>query len=186
MLALALPGVVFGCTSGITPPPRPFDPTTVFLLSEAMHTGIVLPPSGPEEEYVEFGYGDWSWFALANDAWYDAFATVLWPTAGALGRRTFGARDAETLRRAAHWTELSPIIVSAEKARTLRVRLQSQFDAAARDAVRRADLGFTFVPFDRSYWLANNCADVAAEWFVEVGCDVGWAPLRLGLEVVAR
>lgn len=185
-LIVALPFLAFGCTSSIAPPERPSDPTTVFLLGEAMHSGIVLPPNGRDDEFVEFGYGDWSWFALGNDAWYDAFATVLWPTAGALGRRTFGARDAATLRSAVYWAELSPVVVSAAKANALRERLQRQFDAGQANAVRRADLGFTFVPMDRSYWFADNCADAAADWFVELGCDVGWAPVRIALEVDDR
>ena len=96
LAAWALMFLTFGCTSTVTPPTNPIDPVEVFVLSEAMHTGIVLPPdpgsSGNPDQYVEFGFGDWNWYALSNNAWNNAFATVLWPTQGALGRRTFGAR----------------------------------------------------------------------------------------------
>ena len=182
VLALVmLPVPVFGCTATITPPPAPNEPTTVFLLSEAMHTGVVLPPLGPDDEFVEFGYGDWNWFALGNDAWYRVFPTVLWPTQGTLGRRTFGARDERQLRSAAWWTTLSPVVVDAQKARELRLRLQAQFDAGASAMVRRQDLGFAFVPVDDSYWFGFTCADAAGQWFTELGCEVGWVPIRSGL-----
>jgi len=187
VLALAVASIpVFGCTSTITPPASPATPTTVFLLSEAMHTGIVLPPLGPDDEFVEFGYGDWSWFALGNDAWYRVFPTVLWPTQGALGRRTFGARDERQLRAAAWWTTLSPLVVDAAKVRTLRTKLQARFDAGASNAVRRQDLGFDFVPSDDSYWFGFTCADAAAAWFRELDCEIGWTPIRGGLDVTVR
>lgn len=181
---LALVAVsVFGCTSTITPPPAPAQPVTVFLLREALHTGVVLPPLELGGDYVEFGYGDWSWFALGHDAWYHVFATVLWPTQGALGRRPFDAREAAALPRAAWWADVTPLQVEAGLAKQLHERLQQQFDAGAAAVVQRRDLGFSFVPWDRSYWLVDNCADVAAEWFTELGCSVGWAPVRRGLRV---
>lgn len=173
-----------GCTSTVTPPIAPADPVRVFLLQEAMHTGLVLPPgvgAAGDEEYVEFGFGDWSWYALGNDAWYHAFATVLWPTQGGLGRRTFGARSEAMLRRTVTWATLSPIAVSADKAMALRRRLQAAFDAHLAQAVARPDLGFRFVPSDTSYWLPHNCADVAAEWLRELDCRVGAAIFRTGL-----
>src|SRR5690606_655289 len=74
-MLLALAGLLVSCTSTIVPPAEVIDPVTVFVLSEAMHTGIVLPPdpgcSGNPHEYVEFGFGDWSWYALGNAAWYN-------------------------------------------------------------------------------------------------------------------
>jgi hypothetical protein len=170
-----------GCTSTITPPAGVRAPVTVFLLREARHNGIVLPPCGDGAEYVEFGYGDWSWFALGNDAWYHAFATVLWPTAGALGRRTFGARTADELHRRVTWAELHAIEVERERAHALRTELQRAFDAGAAHAHPRHDLGWVFVPDDRSYWFANNCADVAADWLQQLGCTVSWVPIRTSL-----
>ncbi len=173
-----------GCTSTVTPPPPPIDPVRVFLLQEALHTGLVLPPDGDaagNTEFVEFGFGDWSWYALGNDAWYHVFATVLWPTQGGLGRRTFGARSAAELQRVVTWAKLSPIVVSAAKATTLRRRLQAEYDAHVAESVARTDLGFRFVPVDASYWLPHNCADAAADWLRELDCRVTGALFRIGI-----
>lgn len=173
-----------GCNSTIAGPPPPPDPCTVFLLHEALHQGLVLPPSpGEPGRYVEFGFGDWSWFALGNDAWYDVFATVLWPTRGALGRREFDASTPAELVRAANWATLSPIVCSTQKVAELRQRLQAQFDAASAEVVERRDLRFRFVPTAESYWFPNHCADVTARWLEQIGCTVGWAPVRTGLHV---
>lgn len=180
--------VAVGCNSTVTPPPPPDDPITVFLLHEALHTGVVFPPPTADDPagYVEFGFGDWSWYALGNDAWYDVFATVLWPTQGALGRREFGASTPEALRRAAYWAELSPILVSQQRAQELRRQLQTAFEARRLQAIDRKDLRFRFVPSDESYWFAHNCADSAATWLQQLGCTVGWAPLRFGLHTTDR
>ena len=183
VLVIALLATFFGCSSTITPPTGITDPARVFLLREAMHTGIVLPPREASEEYVEFGFGDWSWFALGNEAWYRVFPTVLWPTQGTLGRRTFGAATPEALRARVTWAELQEVPVARDKAAALRTRLQQLHDSRGKEAVTRPSLGWTFVPYDRSYWFPQNCADVAAEWFRELDCSVGWLPIRMGLTV---
>lgn len=158
----------------------------MFLLREAMHTGIVLPGAHPDDEYVEFGFGDWSWYARGNDAWYHAFAPVMWPTQGGLGRRAFGVGTAAAIPQAAWWAEVLPVVVSRQRAAALRARLQQRFDAGKANQVERTDLKFQFVPYDASYWLPQNCADVAAGWFEELGCEVGWRPIRLALTVGER
>lgn len=184
--SIALLLATFGCTATITPPRHVTDPTTVFVLREAMHTGLVLPPAAGSKEYVEFGFGDWSWFALGNDAWYHAFATVLWPTAGTLGRRTFFAADDEQLRRQVHWATLSGARVDGGRVRGLRAQLEARFARALPQAVQRPELGWTFVPCDRSYWFPQNCADVAAEWLADLDCEVSWVPICTALAVGAR
>lgn len=176
LLALA------ACTSTVTPPPDPAAPTTVYLLREAMHTGLVLPPEGTGDEYVEFGFGQWSWFALGNDSWYHAFG-ILWPRQGTLGRRTFHAADGTELARRVYWAELSPLVVAGARVHALHTRLQHEHDDALANAIAQPAYGWTFIPYDRSYWLAQTCADIAAEWLTELDCAVGWAPIRTGLAI---
>lgn len=176
-----------GCTSTVVPPAGPDDPVEVFVLAEALHTGIVLPPdpgaSGNPDQYVEFGFGDWSWYALGNESWYHVFSTVLWPTQGTLGRRSFGARTADELRRRAGWAELQSLTVSRRKASALRRRLQAEFDGARKRVVVRSNLRFKFVPAGGSYWFLHNCADLATDWLRELDCEIWWCPVRTGLFV---
>ena len=63
---------------------------------------------------------------------------------------------------------------------------QERFDAARRQVVVDRRFGFKFVPADASYWLPQNCADVVAGWLEELGCEVSWAPVRVGLYVPPR
>jgi hypothetical protein len=186
--SVALSSLLLGasCTAFVTPPAIPLDAVEVFVLSEAIHTGLVLPPdpaaNGDRDQYVEFGFGDWGWWALAHDSWYHGFATAFWPTEGALGRRTFGARTADELPSRVGLATLQPILVSRDKAIALRRELQAQFDQSRKRVVVRRDVGFKFVPSE-PYTLLNNCADVAAHWLTSLGCSVSWAPVRYDLSV---
>lgn len=166
-----------GCTATVTPPTAVRAPATVHLLREAMHTGLVLPPATAGGDYVEYGFGDWEWFARGNDAWYRVFATVLWPTPATLGRRPFRADDDAGLRRAAYWAELTPLVVERERVEALRRQLDERAQRRRDEAVHRPSLGWTFVPDDGSYWFPNTCADVVGAWCEELGCDVSWVPV---------
>lgn len=84
------------CTSMVTPPSAVADPAVVYVIKEALHTGLVLPPTegalGSPDSYVEFGFGDWGFYALGDNGVCGAITAVLWPTREALGRRRFAAR----------------------------------------------------------------------------------------------
>ncbi|MCA8964664.1 MAG: DUF2459 domain-containing protein [Planctomycetes bacterium] len=175
--ALLLAGwLLLGCTSVVTPPRDVRDPVTVLIIRDAMHRGLVLPRA---HGYVEYGFGDWSWYAAGADSWYNTFATVLWPTAATLSRRTHAADDPEALMRLVSWAEFDPLVVERQQADRLLARLDADFAAGQDLIVRRADLRMDFVPTAGSYWFPHNCADVCAEWLVELGCEVSWVPIRL-------
>lgn len=179
-----VPAIAGGCVSVVTPPPAPDRETTVFVLQEAMHLGLVLPL--PEGGYVEFGFGDYEWFALGNTAWYRVFPTVLWPTQGTLGRRPFPLAEAQ-LPATLSWARLSPIPVDAARAELLRQRLEQEFAAAFPDGPPPPeDFRFTFARHADDYWLPYNCSDATAGWLRELGCAVAWVPLRRGLSVGSR
>ncbi|HEX5053581.1 MAG TPA: DUF2459 domain-containing protein [Planctomycetota bacterium] len=171
----------FGCTSVVTAPPSPADPTRVFVLREAMHVGVVLPDGTPPQRYLEFGFGDWGYYALGHDAWYDVFATVLWSTQGGLSRREFFADSPERLRAVASWVELDELVVPGAAVQKLRERLERTFASRQAQRVVRGDLRMSFVPADQGYWFLRTCADVAAGWLEELGCSVSWVPIRASL-----
>ena len=171
-------GILVGCTSTVTPPSSPRNPVEVVLIRDAMHRGLLFPS---EDGFVEFGFGDWSWYALGNDAWYHTFATVLWPTQGTLSRREHAAHDQEQARAAMPYAEFVAFAVERQAAEDLRNRLQAAFDARSAERVHQAYLRMDFVPYDGSYWFVANCADACAEWLAELGCEVSWVPIRIDL-----
>jgi len=166
------------CVSTITPPPDPEEPCRVYLLKEGLHAGIVLPDS--KGGFKEFGYGDWDWYALLADSWYNVFDTVLWPTQGCFGRRTIDADRVDDLVRSGR---LHALEVNGSKVRSLLERLDLRFDAKAATMIHNRRYGLTFVEDDRSFWLFYNCNDSVAEWMTELDCEVSSTLIRTGIEL---
>jgi len=175
---LGLGLALVGCTSTVRPPGTVAEPTTILLIRDALHRGLLLPD---EMGYVEFGRGDWSWYALGNDSWYHVFGTVLWPTRGTLSRREHRAGDAASVRAAMPWAEFDEFVVDREAAERLRAQLAAEFAAGQAESVFQPYLRMAFVPTACNYWFMDNCADAVAQWLEELGCSVSWVPIRLDL-----
>jgi hypothetical protein len=166
------------CVSTIEPPDAPFDPCKVYLLKSAKHVGLVLPDL--EGGYVEYGYGDWSWFALMRDSWYNAFDTVLWPTQGCLGRRRLAE---EAIRTRKGMDSLDPLMVERDRVRALLQTLGERFDRDESAPLENEVYDMTFKRDEQGFWIFYNCRDAVADWMEELGCEVSWVPLRLGIDV---
>ena len=181
-LLAALP--LASCTSLVFRPENVARPATVYVLREALHVGIVAPdPVDAPTRYVEYGYGDWAWYALGQESWWRVFPTVLWPTQATLCRRVWPARDEEELARllAQRGCEADTMQVEAERVVEFARGMEERFALGAE--ARRDELRMDFVKADGSYWFGNTCADVAADWCEQLGCDVGWVLIRGSLRV---
>ncbi len=182
VLAVALP--LGSCTSLVFAPEHVEKPTTVYVLREALHVGIVAPdPVDAPTRYVEYGYGDWAWYALGQESWWRVFPTVLWSTQSTLCRRVWPAGDEQALARllAQRGCEVDAVQVESARVAEFARGMEQQFADGAE--ARRDELRMEFVKTDGSYWFGNTCADVAAEWCEQLGCDVGWVLIRGSLRV---
>jgi hypothetical protein len=169
------------CVSTVTPPPPPERPCTVVLARDARHIGLFLPRAGGA--YVEYGYGDWDWYAQMDDSWYDVLDTVLLPTQGTLARREVHADDVSALQRRMHWMEMWPIEVELSRAEALLAELDRQFACSAEPPFHNATYRMDFVRHEDSYWFAHNCYDQVSEWLRDLDCSVTPLPIRLGVTV---
>ncbi|MCC6671598.1 MAG: DUF2459 domain-containing protein [Planctomycetes bacterium] len=182
LLAASALVLAFWNTATVRPPAAPEEPVSVFLIRDALHRGLLFPQPGAG--HVEFGFGEWRWYALGQDQWYRAFPTVLWPTPGTLSRRTIAARDAAGLRATLHWATFQELRVARAAVERLRDTLEREFHARRVQAISRPEYDMTFVPWPREYWMFHNCCDALAAWLRELGCAVSWVPVTMELEVV--
>jgi hypothetical protein len=164
----------------VVPPRDPLDPVTVYLRATGRHAGLLLP--GEDGLTIEYDYGDWGWYALARDEWWRAPATVLWPTPGTLGRREIRAADLVAMKEASASATLAELRVPRAAVRRLRARLDDQFFAGG-DPHHQTRYGMDFVNHPRGFWMFHNCHDEVASWLEELGCRVGWAPIRVALRI---
>ena len=169
-----------GCASTVTPPSEPPDPVQVYLLSTGRHAGVLLPCG--DGRTVEYGYGDWSWYALGKTDWWRAPATVLWPTQGTLGRRYVLDADLAAMSHSYGGGTLEELHVSRSSADRLLARLDAKFAAGGEPHFNEL-FDMSFVKHEAGFWMFHDCHDEVAEWLRELDCSVRWAPIRTGLRV---
>jgi hypothetical protein len=162
------------CTSVVTPPENPIDPVEVYLVESELHSGLVLPRTS--DEYVEYGYGDWDWFAMNCTAWYYVFDTILWPTQGTLGRRILREPELRAMGPRA-------IRVSRSDVEGLLADLDRRYEAGRETEVYNEQMRMHFVKVDEGFWFGHTCADATAGWLRRLGCSVSAAPIRSGLRL---
>lgn len=169
--------VTSGCTKTFRLPPPPEDPVEVWFVHEAMHKGIVLPSDGGGS--VEWGVGEWAWYAEEANTWLDAPRAVLWPSDAALSRRVLRYSTPEEMVEAQEDTRVLRFDAERKLVAVLRSQLERQWEAGralAADSGRKdvvvGPRGEVFVPLDASYWMFWNCNDAAAGWLRALGCDV--------------
>lgn len=155
----------------IVPPRSPADPVTVFLVDYGRTPSLVLPAG--EDGMVAYVYGDWRYYALRQQGVFDSVAALLWPTQGALGRRSIaGPRDAHTVRTGIGTgiDALHELEVDREAVERLQMRLDRLFRQGQDTTVDA--YGMTFVHHPRSYTYWSNSNHMTAGWLEELGCDI--------------
>jgi hypothetical protein len=173
-LAVATSALWIGSTSSVRPPEAPVDPVAVHLLATGRHSGLLLPCG--DGRTVEYGYGEWGFYALDETAWWRAVFISLVPSQGTLGRRYVD--DAELGTRGVYrGGTLATILVPRRAVVALVARLDAEF--AAGGIPRYSALSdMSFVKHPHRFHLLHDCHDEVASWLRELGCSVGWAPIR--------
>ena len=166
-LLLLLPG----CGRYTIAPPLDVDrPVTVYIADLGNTSKLVLPTS--DDAYVEFGFGDWEFYAKGNDfPLYAPFALII-PTPGTLSKRVYPSDPVGSIYAEA----LHSLDVERADAAALERRLSDLYDAHVETEINNPGFGLDFVKVDEGYWLFNQSSSKVAEWTRELGCEVsGWA-----------
>ncbi len=179
--ALWIGTALAGCTSLVTPWAVVPDPVEVLIVRDGIHTGLILPCS--MGMCIEYGYGEWNWYALNKDKWYDVFDTVLWPTQGALARRVYVISDINELISYRGSGTAVMLRVSRRRVDSLCQILDSLYTAGRATEVYNPVTRMHLVKYDRGFWWHNNCADAVAEWLRALGCTVTFDLVRTGLSL---
>lgn len=168
-----------GCVSRFDPPSVEGESGTVFLTRTSWHCGLQLPLA--DGDYVEFGFGDWAWFAERRESRARLLSTLALPTKGTISRRVVPGALAGQLLPPKTDGEVFELQVERERLIALRDRLEAWWFAEPGEFIydRARDLDFQEAAWRYSmFW---NCYDAASFWLRELDCDVPWAVLRTGL-----
>jgi hypothetical protein len=175
-----LPGVLIlllvsplACTTTVVAPPAPLDPVPVFILDYGLTSVLVVPR---DEGLVAYAYGDWQYYALANNNSFRGFAALAWPTQGALGRGPMdGPATEESILRQVRGRgaeEVLVVRVARTSVQRLVARIDAAYDAHRETEVQNVEYGMSFVHHPRRYTWFWNSNHQTAVWLEELGCVV--------------
>lgn len=162
-----------GCTTTVTPPAHVSDPTTIYLKMDARHSGIVFPRS--EYQYVEYSFGAFRWFALADTRWPVAVGSLSGFMQSTLQTNELPVVDGRPA--AIPQVKLVPIIVERSRADALRMELDARFARQIHTYVYNELYDMSFVEDAEHYWVFNNCNQVTGRWLARLGCGVNGSAL---------
>lgn len=181
-LAIALPAIMAGCATPVTPPPVPSDAVTVYLADYGRHSSITMPTS--DGQLVEYTYGDWEFYALNKARWDLGVFKLIFTGRACLGRRVMPpVAGAEGLRRALGARRVIALAVRRADMEALRDELGGRFHRQAHTLVYSAAHDACFVMDDSRYWLFNTCNNETARWLRKLGCRVPGVPVLSNFRV---
>ena len=173
--------------STVCAPSSVFDPVRVYVLSDACHQGLILPDDPGRamatRRYVEYGFGDFEWFAMGQESCTRIEATVLIQTQACLARRRVWATSEAALRRRYAPRPIFSLDVERADVIELRRELEARMRSREADQVTSPLTRMECVPDDHAYyWLFHNCTDALTDWLRQLGCEVSWQPIRFGVQ----
>ncbi len=161
-----------GCTMNITQPREVNEPVKVYIADYGRHASLVVPAE--KGEMIEFAYGQWDWFALNRNHWWNALYLIMFPAPGTLGMRHLpGEMSDEELHSELGAETLYTLRVDRAKALTLSNDLQRVFERRSTSLVKNPTSNMDFVrsPVTYSMWM-ENCNTILAEWLERLDCRV--------------
>jgi hypothetical protein len=160
-----------GCTTTVIPPTRPVDPVTVYLTDYGRHSSILLPTD--DNEYTEYAFGDWKFFAEGHTHWWTAIRATLGSPRSTLGRReiAYPGNDLE-FRKKLRCVRLMKFQTSKQAADVLALNLDRPFRISTIEPVASTYSKLNHVYDDTHYWGCHNCNHVTAEWLRQLDCQV--------------
>jgi len=177
ILALAVIALgLWGCTTTIIPPPAEYvaqNPVHVHVADYGRHSSIMLPLDDEDDRMVEYGFGEWRFFALDEEGVGGVARALLVRSDGTLSRRyVTGPFVEERLRRELLFDHLHTIQVHRDDAIDLRRKLDEQYEEHIETEIYNERSRLYFVRVDEEYSFSNNCNPVLARWLEQLGCEI--------------
>ncbi len=161
-----------GCVWHVTPPAAPEEPQVVFISEYGRHTRVALPAEG-RESLIEYGFGDWRFYALEERGIVSGLRALFFSNASALSRRQLPwTTQAEAFQQIAGTVRSERILVERQRVDSLRERLELRWHALDTEMVVRDWENLTLAKVDDPYHLFHNSNHQTAAWLRELGVSV--------------
>lgn len=169
-LLLCLAMLSMSCSTSIKCPETD-DGVKAALLDHGKHASLIVQ-SG-EQKMVRYGFGDWRYYALAQEGFVNGARALFWPTQAGLGRKELSGPFEKRFIDISLPVRVERIWmfnVDKTKAKELRGELDAIFREyrSTLHVNRRYDLEFVHHP--KTYWALNNSNQEIALWMRKLGC----------------
>lgn len=175
-LLLFLPAVLSaaGCAWRVLPPPEPENPVRVYLTAYGLHSRLSLPKEGEPHRMIEYGFGDWDYYALQRTGFWSGFRALFFSRAAAFSRRELPFRDdTEDFLALAGGNRTAAFAVERSRMEALRDGLEARWRALdTSESALRARGGVELRKTDGRYHLFRNSNHRSAAWMRALGCRV--------------
>jgi hypothetical protein len=153
----------------VRPPGNVSEPTQVYLVEWGRTVALVLPD---ERGMTLWVYGDWRYYAEAEDGLGSGIRAVLWPTDAGLGfERIDPPRTADQVARQTGVDEVQTLTVERQRAAELQSQLWSHVQNHWDQRQARPGSGLVFVPHPDDYSLGHHSHSVVAAWLRQLGAQ---------------
>lgn len=189
--ALALRGVIVlsvltvlpACTWRIVPPPPSVAEDTVYVSLYGRHTRLALP-ANDDSRYIEYGFGDWRYYALAERSWTSGVRALFSSQRSAMSRREVNLTRYGNPTAAFFSERTEAVTVPEAEVDELRRELERTWSRSEGAVIDRNHHRYKEVAWD--YSLANNSNRQTAAWLEALGCDIDGFPLWGAFRVERR
>ncbi len=165
----------------IIPPAAPVDPVTVHVAEFELHTRLLLPQG---DRWVQYGFGDWNYYALNRHDLPHALMALLVTTRGALGVGEFASLAEFQADLDPAGFELLSFEVSSAEVNQLMRSLHHRFERQVLNGqANNPSNNLRLVQDEQTYSLLHNSNHELAEWLEALNCQVKhlllWTKFRL-------
>lgn len=172
--------VLSGCSWQVVPPEPTASSQTVFVSVYGRHTRLALP-ARDEPHYIEYGFGDWRYYALVERSWPSGLRALFLSGASTLSRQELAAP--QNPDDTPHFGSQRTAVLSVPDSNVTALRDELEATWAAADGRERVRNGHTFREIDRPYGLINNSNRQTARWLEQLDCTVHGLPVLSNFEI---
>ena len=184
---LALTVLISGCVGWRVVPPANLDaPASVYITRYGRHTRLALPMEN-HHHGVEYGFGDWNWYALQDTNASSGLRALFLVTDSALSRRILlWQESAEAFQGESGGSLTLKVEVESSLAEALLAKLEERWQSLRHaEEVTHFNRDIVYRKTDEPYHVLNNSNAKAVEWLRELGCRVYGIPLDANFKVMA-
>ncbi|WOD40212.1 hypothetical protein [Nodosilinea sp. E11] len=169
-LVLALALTWFKVPATIVPPIAPSDPVTVYVVESGLHARLVVPLG---DRWVQYGFGDWDYYARHRQDLYHAVRALIWPTPGALGWGNIESLDHFRAIAEPRGFRFLTFAASAAHTSQLIADLGNRFERqTAAGHVFNPKTNLNLAQDERIYAIWHNSNHELAQWLEALDCRV--------------